>query len=96
LSNQWTKKVLFNFVYLLNLLSWFTDTNKGGIMGKKTVEVAVVKTYVIENLDNRESWDLINREETQEQLLEDIKQGYFNDDDVINEEIRIVSVMEEE
>jgi hypothetical protein len=29
LSNQWTKKVLFNFVYLLNLLSWFTDTNKG-------------------------------------------------------------------
>jgi len=65
-------------------------------MGKKTVEVAVVKTYVIENLDNRESWDLINREETQEQLLEDIKQGYFNDDDVINEEIRIVSVMEEE
>jgi len=65
-------------------------------MGKKTVEVAVVKTYVIENLDNRESWDLVNREETQEQLLEDIKQGYFNDDDVINEEIRIVSVMEEE
>ena len=65
-------------------------------MGKVSVEVAVVKTYVIENLDNRESWDLINREETQEQLLEDIKQGYFNDDDVINEEIRIVSVMEEE
>ena len=65
-------------------------------MGKVSVEVAVVKTYVIENLDNRESWDLINREETQEQLLEDIKQGYFNDDVVINEEIRIVSVMEEE
>ena len=65
-------------------------------MGKKTVEVAVVKTYVIDNLDNREVWDLVNREETQEQLLEDIKQGYFNDDDVINEEIRIVSVMEEE
>ena len=65
-------------------------------MGKVTVEVAVVKTYVIENLNSKEVWDLVNREETQEQLLEDIKQGYFNDDDVINEEIRIVSVMEEE
>ena len=65
-------------------------------MDKVTVEVAVVKTYVIENLDNRESWDLINREETQEQLLEDIKQGYFTDDDVINEKIKIISTMEEE
>jgi len=65
-------------------------------MSKVTVEVAVVKTYVIENLNSKEVWDLVNREETQEQLLEDIKQGYFNDDDVINEEIRIVSVMEEE
>lgn len=65
-------------------------------MGKVTVEVAVVKTYVIENLNSKEVWDLVNREETQEQLLEDIKQGYFNDDDVINEEIKIVSTMEEE
>ena len=65
-------------------------------MGKVTVEVAVVKTYVIENLDSKEVWDLVNREETQEQLLEDIKQGYFNDDDVINEKIKIVSTMEEE
>jgi hypothetical protein len=65
-------------------------------MGKVSVEVAVVKTYVIENLDNREVWDLVNREETQEQLLEDIKQGYFNDDDVINEKIKIISTMEEE
>jgi len=65
-------------------------------MGKVTVEVAVVKTYVIENLDSKEVWDLVNREETQEQLLEDIKQGYFNDDDVINEKIKIISTMEEE
>ena len=65
-------------------------------MGKVTVEVAVVKTYVIENLNSKEVWDLVNREETQEQLLEDIKQGYFNDDDVINEEIKIISTMEEE
>jgi len=65
-------------------------------MGKVSVEVAVVKTYVIENLDSKEVWDLVNREETQEQLLEDIKQGYFNDDDVINEKIKIVSTMEEE
>ena len=65
-------------------------------MDKVTVEVAVVKTYVIENLNSKEVWDLVNREETQEQLLEDIKQGYFNDDDVINEEIKIVSTMEEE
>jgi len=65
-------------------------------MGKVTVEVAVVKTYVIENLNSKEVWDLVNREETQEQLLEDIKQGYFNDDDVINEKIKIVSTMEEE
>jgi len=65
-------------------------------MGKVTVEVAVVKTYVIENLNSKEVWDLVNREETQEQLLEDIKQGYFTDDDVINEKIKIVSTMEEE
>ena len=65
-------------------------------MGKVTVEVAVVKTYVIENLNSKEVWDLVNREETQEQLLEDIKQGYFNDDDVINEKIKIISTMEEE
>lgn len=65
-------------------------------MGNVTVEVAVVKTYVIENLNSKEVWDLVNREETQKQLLEDIKQGYFNDDDVINEEIKIVSTMKEE
>jgi hypothetical protein len=65
-------------------------------MGKVSVEVAVVKTYVIENLNSKEVWDLVNREETQEQLLEDIKQGYFTDDDVINEKIKIVSTMEEE
>ena len=65
-------------------------------MSKVSVEVAVVKTYVIENLDSKEVWDLVNREETQEQLLEDIKQGYFTDDDVINEKIKIVSTMEEE
>jgi hypothetical protein len=65
-------------------------------MGKVTVEVAVVKTYVIENLNSKEVWDLVNREETQEQLLEDIKQGYFTDDDVINEKIKIISTMEEE
>ena len=65
-------------------------------MSKVSVEVAVVKTYVIENLNSKEVWDLVNREETQEQLLEDIKQGYFNDDDVINEKIKIVSTMEEE
>jgi len=65
-------------------------------MSKVSVEVAVVKTYVIENLNSKEVWDLVNREETQEQLLEDIKQGYFNDDDVINEKIKIISTMEEE
>ena len=65
-------------------------------MGKVSVEVAVVKTYVIENLNSKEVWDLVNREETQEQLLEDIKQGYFTDDDVINEKIKIISTMEEE
>jgi hypothetical protein len=65
-------------------------------MSKVSVEVAVVKTYVIENLNSKEVWDLVNREETQEQLLEDIKQGYFTDDDVINEKIKIVSTMEEE
>jgi len=65
-------------------------------MDKVSVEVAVVKTYVIENLNSKEVWDLVNREETQEQLLEDIKQGYFTDDDVINEKIKIVSTMEEE
>jgi hypothetical protein len=57
LSNQWTKKVLFNFVYLLNLLSWFTDTNKGGIMAKYTVHPDFI------NVKPSEEYTLIIKEE---------------------------------
>ena len=64
-------------------------------MGKVSVEVAITKTYVIEGLQQNEVWDLVNDEHTQSQYLEDIRIGNF-DNDYVQEEIRIVSVTEEE
>jgi hypothetical protein len=64
-------------------------------MGKVTVEVATTKTYVINGLQRNEVWDLVNDEHTRYMYLEDIKNGNF-DDEYVQEEIRIVSVMEEE
>ena len=64
-------------------------------MGKVSVEVAVTKTYVIDGLKRNEMWDLINDEHTQSLYLEDFRMGNF-DDEYVQEEIRIVSVMEEE
>ena len=64
-------------------------------MGKVSVEVATTKTYVINGLQRNEVWDLVNDEHTRHMYLEDIKNGNF-DDEYVQEEIRIVSVMEEE
>lgn len=64
-------------------------------MGKVSVEVATTKTYVINGLQRNEVWDLVNDEHTQFLYLEDIKAGNL-ENDYVQEEIRIVSVMEEE
>ena len=64
-------------------------------MGKVTVEVAVTKTYVIDNLQRNEVYDLVNDEHTQYLYLEDIKAGNY-DDEYVDQDIRIVSTMEEE
>tara|TARA_A100000172_G_C2978815_1_gene88644 strand:+ start:349 stop:546 length:198 start_codon:yes stop_codon:yes gene_type:complete len=65
------------------------------MMGMVSVEVATTKTYVINGLQRNEVWDLVNDEHTQSLYLEDIRIGNF-DDEYVQEEIRIVSVMEEE
>ena len=64
-------------------------------MAKVTVEIAITKTYVIGGLQRNEVYDLVNDEHTQYLYLEDIRIGNF-DDEYVQEEIRIVSVMEEE
>jgi hypothetical protein len=64
-------------------------------MGKVSVEVAITKTYVIDGLQRNEVYDLVNDEHTQYLYLEDIRIGNF-DNDYVQEEIKIVSVMEEE
>jgi hypothetical protein len=64
-------------------------------MGKVTVEVAITKTYVISNLQRNEVYDLVNDEHTKLLYLEDIKAGNF-DDEYVQEDIQIVSTMEEE
>ena len=64
-------------------------------MDKVTVEVAVTKTYVIDNLQRNEVYDLVNDEHTKYLYLEDIKAGNY-DDEYVDQDIRIVSTMEEE
>jgi hypothetical protein len=64
-------------------------------MGKVTVEVAVKKTYVINGLQRNEIYDLVNDEHTQMLYLEDIKAGNF-EDEFVDQDIKIVSTMEEE
>ena len=64
-------------------------------MGKVTVEVAVTKTYVISNLQRNEVYDLVNDEHTKLLYLEDIKAGNF-EDEFVEQDIQIVSTMEEE
>ena len=64
-------------------------------MDKVTVEVAVTKNYVIDNLQRNELYDLVNDEHTQYLYLEDIKAGNY-DDEYVDQDIRIVSTMEEE
>ena len=64
-------------------------------MGKVTVEVAVTKTYVIDNLQRNEVYDLVNDEHIQYIYLEDIKAGNF-ESEFVDQDIQIVSTMEEE
>jgi len=64
-------------------------------MAKVTVEVAVTKTYVISNLQRNEVYDLVNDEHTQFLYLEDIKAGNL-ENDFVEQDIKIVSTMEEE
>ena len=64
-------------------------------MAKVSVEVAVTKTYVISNLQRNEVYDLVNDEHTQYLYLEDIKAGNF-EDEFVDQDIKIVSTMEEE
>ncbi len=64
-------------------------------MAKVTVEVAVTKRYVVTGLQRNEVYDLVNDEHTQYLYLEDIKAGNL-DDEFVDQDIKIVSTMEEE
>ena len=64
-------------------------------MAKVSVEVAVTKRYVVTGLQPNEVYDLVNDEHTQSLYLEDIKAGNL-DDEFLDEDIKIVSTMEEE
>jgi len=64
-------------------------------MSKVSIEVAITKTYVIEGLQRNEVYDLVNDEHTQYMYLEDIKAGNL-EDQFIEQDIQIVSTMEEE
>ena len=64
-------------------------------MNKVTVEVAVTKRYVITGLQGNEVYDLINDEHTQYLYLEDIKAGNL-DNEFVDQDIKLVSTMEEE
>lgn len=64
-------------------------------MGKVSIEVAITKTYVVNGLQRNEVWDLVNDEHTRFLYLQDIKQGNL-ENDFVEEDIRIVSTMEEE
>jgi hypothetical protein len=64
-------------------------------MGKVTVEVAITKTYVINNLQRNEVYDLVNDEHTQFLYLEDIKAGNL-ENEFVEQDIQVVSTMEEE
>ncbi len=64
-------------------------------MSKVTVEVAVTKRYVITGLQRNEVYDLINDEHTQYLYLEDIKAGNL-DNEFVDQDIKLVSTMEEE
>ena len=64
-------------------------------MGKVSIEVAITKTYVIKGLQRNEVYDLVNDEHTQYMYLEDIKAGNL-EDQFIEQDIKIVSTMEEE
>ena len=65
-------------------------------MNNVTVEVAVTKTYVITGLQPNEVYDLVNDEHTKDLYLEDIKAGNFEDEFFVDQDIKIVSTMEEE
>ena len=65
-------------------------------MNNVTVEVAVTKTYVITGLQPNEVYDLVNDEHTKDLYLEDIKAGNFEDELFVDQDIKIVSTMEEE
>jgi hypothetical protein len=65
-------------------------------MTNVTVEVAVTKTYVITGLQPNEVYDLVNDEHTKDLYLEDIKAGNFEDEFFVDQDIKIVSTMEEE
>lgn len=64
-------------------------------MGKVSIQVAITKTYVVDGLQRNEVWDLVNDEHTRYLYLQDIKQGNL-ENDFVEEDIRIVSTMEEE
>jgi hypothetical protein len=64
-------------------------------MGKVSIEVAITKTYVVDGLQRNEVWDLVNDEHTRFLYLQDIKQGNL-ENDFVEEDIRILSTMEEE
>ncbi len=64
-------------------------------MSKVSIEVAITKTYVVDGLQRNEVWDLVNDEHTRFLYLEDIKAGNL-ENDFVEEDIRIVSTMEEE
>ena len=64
-------------------------------MSKVSIEVAITKTYVIQGLQRNEVYDLVNDEHTQYMYLEDIKAGNL-EDQFIEQDIQIVSTMEEE
>ncbi len=66
------------------------------VMNNVTVEVAVTKTYVITGLQPNEVYDLVNDEHTKDLYLEDIKAGNFEDEFFVDQDIKIVSTMEEE
>jgi len=65
-------------------------------MTNVSVEVAVTKTYVITGLQPNEVYDLVNDEHTKDLYLEDIKAGNFEDEFFVDQDIKIVSTMEEE
>tara|TARA_E500000318_G_C3491027_1_gene184352 strand:- start:574 stop:768 length:195 start_codon:yes stop_codon:yes gene_type:complete len=64
-------------------------------MGKVSVEVAITKTYVIDGLQRNEVYDLVNDEHIQYLWLRDIKAGRL-EDELVEQDIQIVSTMEEE